>query len=299
MTEVQLLGKTEVWMHGVRLHDVDLPGFAKITAEVLGLPHDKVFVTDVRNDVVVLDVLVPRLALEQVAGRQQALLDAVARLAGVELLAGASVHSEGVLGVIGEAPDKVERILDEAQRIERGIREYASGRVAVVATGAELVAGNVRDTNFEAATEILGAAGYEVVFGGVVGDDEHRIAGLVARLAGDGFGVVITTGGVGAEDKDKTVEALERLDPQLETAVLAHYTKGQGRHVKDAVRIAVATLGWTTIVALPGPTHEVRLALPLLVAGLKSAQPRDELVEAMAVPLRASLPKHHHGHGHS
>jgi len=293
VTEVQLLGKTEVWMHGVHLENADLPALAKTTAEVLGLPHDRVFVTDVRDDVVVLDVLVPRLALEQIAGREQELLGAMSRLHGVTLRDDASVHSEGVLGMIGEAPERVDRILDEAQRIERGIRAYASGRVAVVATGAELAMGHVRDTNTEAAREILGAAGYEVEFGGVVADDEARIAGIVARLAGDGFGVVITTGGVGAEDKDKTVEALERLDPALSTAVLARYTVGQGRHVKDAVRIAVATLGWTTIVALPGPTHEVRLALPVLVTGLRDGRPPQELAEAMAVPLRASLPKHH------
>lgn len=298
MTDVQLLGKTEVWMHGVELDDADLPELAKLAAEVLALPPDKVFVTDVRGDVVVLDVLVPRVSLEHVAGRQGALLEAVAALPGVTVQPGAEVHSEGVLGVIGAPRGQADSVLSEARRIEGQIRDYASSRVAVVATGAELVAGSVRDTNLEAAQEILGAAGYEVKLGGVVGDDERRIAGLVARLAGDGFGIVITTGGVGAEDKDKTVEALERLDPNLSTAVLAQYTKGQGRHAKDSVKIAVATLGWTTIVALPGPTHEVRLALPVLLEKLGEGTTPRELVEALAEPLRASLPQHH-GHGHS
>jgi molybdenum cofactor synthesis domain-containing protein len=293
VTDVQLLGKTEVWMHGVELDDADLPELAKVAAEVLALPPDKVFVTDVRGDVVVLDVLVPRVSLENVAGRQRALLDAVGALPGVTLKPGAEVHSEGVLGVIGTPREQAQSVLSEARRIERQIRDYASSRVAVVATGAELLEGSVRDTNLEATQEVLGAAGYEVKLGGVVGDDERRIAGLVARLAGDGFGIVITTGGVGAEDKDKTVEALERLDPNLSTAVLAHYTKGQGRHVKDSVKIAVATLGWTTIVALPGPTHEVRLALPVLVERLAEGTTPRELVEALATPLRESLPQQH------
>ena len=174
----------------------------------------------------------------------------MAQLAGVHVRPNAEVHSEGVLGVIGAPAESARRIVSEADRLERQVREYASGRVAVVATGAELVAGNVRDTNFEAAQEILGQAGFEVNAGGVVGDDEARIAGLVARLAGDGYGLVITTGGVGAEDKDRTVEALERLDPELATAVLASYKQGHGRHVKASVRIAVATLG---LGERPGP----------------------------------------------
>ena len=293
MTEVQLLGKSELWMHGVQLQDVDLPLFAATAARVLGLPADKVFVTDVRAGVVVLDVLLPRVRLEDTAGKQQALLEAVAALDGVRVGPGAEVHSEGVMGVIGAGPAEAAGIVSEARRIEGRIRDYAASRVAVVATGSELLEGSVRDTNFEAAREILGRAGFEVKRGGVVGDDERRIAGLVARLAGDGFGLVVTTGGVGAEDKDRTVEALERLDPGLSTAVLAHYTKGQGRHVKESVRIAVASLGWTTIVALPGPTHEVRLALPVLAEGVRAGRRPADLVEALAAPLRASLPVHH------
>jgi len=289
MTDVQLLGKTEVWLRGVHLDAVDLPRLAQRTADVLALPRDRVFVTDVREGVVVLDLLLPRVSLEEVAGKQQALLEAVARLDGVTVDPGAEVHSEGVLGVIGAPPERVAGILSEANRIETQIRDYASRRVAVIATGAELIEGNVRDTNFEAAQEILGEAGFEVASSVAVDDDETRIAGLVARLAGDGFGLIVITGGVGAEDKDRTVEALERLDSGLSTAVLAHYEKGHGRHVKDCVRIAVATLGWTTVVALPGPTHEVRLALPVLAERLQSGTSPPELVEALAAPLRASL----------
>jgi molybdopterin biosynthesis enzyme MoaB len=127
----------------------------------------------------------------------------------------------------------------------------------------------------------------------VAGDSEREIAGRVALLSGEGFGVIITTGGVGAEDKDHTVEALERLDPDLSTAVLAQYRKGHGRHVKEAVRIAIARLGWSTVFALPGPTHEVKLALPVILDGLARKADPAELVEAIAVPLRATLPHRH------
>lgn len=295
MPEVQLLGKTEIWLHGLRLDNADLPEIARTAARTLSLPEDKVFVTDVREALVVLDVLVPRVEFEAVAGKQDEVFEALAGIAGVSVDDDAEIHSEGVLGIIGTSREQAAKAVAEARRMEEGIREYASGRVAVVATGAELADGSVKDTNFEAAVEILGGAGLEVESGGTVGDDEREIAGRITRLAGEGFGLIVTTGGVGAEDKDRTLEALRIVDPGLATAVLAHYTKGQGRHVKDAVRIGVATLGWTTVISLPGPTHEVRLALPVIVEKLREGTSPADLVEAIAGPLRATLPTHHDG----
>jgi molybdenum cofactor synthesis domain-containing protein len=301
MTDVQLLDKSEVWLHGIHLADVNLPALAKAAADVLGLAADKVFVTDVREALVVLDILAPRVDLAGVIGKQDELLRAVAHVAGVTVDPDASVHSEGILGVIGTPREQVADYLEGAARMKQQLVDYAARRIAVVSTGTEMLAGHVEDTNFAAVRDIMSAAGFEVEFGGIAGDSEREIAGLVARLSGEGYGLIITTGGVGAEDKDRTIEAIELLDPRLKTTVLAHYTKGHGRHVKDCVRIAVAQLGWSIIVSLPGPTHEVKLALPVLREGLATARDIgaldiDALVEAMAVPLRATLPKHHHHH---
>lgn len=297
MTSVQLLEKTEVWLHGISLDQANLPGLADVVADVLSLPRGKVFVTDVRPQLVVLDILVPRVELEDVAGRQGELLAALARVPGIRVADHATVHSEGILGVIGTPRTEVDRYLADARKLEQQIAAYAARRVAVVSTGSELLAGEIEDTNFAAIRSAMEGAGFEVEFGGIAGDSEAEIAGLVARLSGEGFGIIITTGGVGAEDKDHTVEALERLDPQLVTAVLAQYKRGHGRHVKDAVRIAIARLGWSTIFALPGPTHEVKLALPVITGGLAAGMALPELVEAIAAPLRATLP-HHHSHHH-
>jgi Probable molybdopterin binding domain len=293
MTDVQLLAKSEVWLNGIHLADANLPALAKAAADVLGLAADKVFVTDVREGLVVLDILSPRVDLAEVTGKQEALLSAIAMVVGVTVDQDASVHSEGILGVIGTPRDQVESYLKGAARMKQQLSDYAARRVAVVSTGTEMQAGQVEDTNFAAVREIMGAGGYDVEFGGLAGDSDREIAGLVARLSGEGFGLIITTGGVGAEAKDRTIEAIELLDPGLKTAALAHYAKGHGRHVKDCVRIAVARLGWSIIVSLPGPTHEVKLALPVLRDGLASEMDMDLLVEAMAVPLRATLPKHH------
>lgn len=295
MPEVQLLGKTEIWLRGIHLADADLSAVARAAAKILCLPADKVFVTDVRHGLVVLDVLQPRVDFKAVAGKQEAVFAALTSVRGVSVDGDAQIHSEGVLGIMGVPRERAERAVAEAKRMEEGIRQYASGRVAVMATGAELADGSVRDTNFEAAKEILGEAGFEVEFGGSVGDEDREIAGRIASLAGEGFGLIITTGGVGAEDKDRTLEALELLDPDLSTAVLARYSKGQGRHVKDAVRIAVASLGWSTVISLPGPTHEVRLALGVIVRKLREGTNSSDLVEAIAAPLRGTLPSHNQG----
>lgn len=300
MSDVQLLGKTEVWMQGVRLENANLPEIARQAANVLSIAEDKVFVTDVREALVVLDILQPKVEFEAVVGRQQQVFNALSGIAGVSIDDDAVIHSEGVLGVIGSTRKQAEEMVEHAKRMDEQIRKYASGRVAVVSTGPEVQNGEIEDTNFEAISRVLTAAKFEVSYGGVAGDSEREIAGLVARLAGEGFGLIITTGGVGAEDKDHTIEAIEGLDPDLSTAVLAQYKKGTGRHVKDSVRVCVASMGWSTIISLPGPTHEVELALPVIVEHLQAGTSPSRLAEAIAEPIRATLPavSHHHHHEH-
>ena len=292
MTTVQLLDKTEVWLRGVHLQNADLPKIAEAIAGVLDLPRDKVFVIDVREGLIVLDILSPRVELEAVTGKQDGVFDCIRKIEGVTVDEDATVHSEGILGVIGTPREEVDAYLTGAQRLEKQLIDFAAKRVAVVSTGFELVGGQVKDTNFAAIKEAMEPAGFEVVYGGVAGDSKREIAGLVARLSSEGFGWVITTGGVGAEDKDKTIEAVNLLDKDMTTAILAQFKKGHGRHVKDSIRIGIAQMGWSTIISLPGPTHEVKLAIPVLLRGIEEEMEPARLIEAMAVPIRATLPKH-------
>lgn len=298
MSDVQLLGKTEIWMQGVRLTNANLPEIARQAANVLSISEDKVFVTDVREALVVLDVLEAKVEFESVVGKQVEIFEALKQIKGVTIDTEATIHSEGVLGVIGSTREQAEDMVEQARRMDEQIRKFASGRVAVVSTGPEVLNGEIEDTNFEAISNVFTNAGFEVSYGGVAGDSEREIAGLVARLAGEGYGLIITTGGVGAEDKDHTIEAIEGLDHNLSTAVLAKYKKGTGRHVKDSVRVCVASLGWATIISLPGPTHEVELALPVILKHLRAGTPPSRLAEAIAEPIRATLPvvSHHHHH---
>lgn len=291
MPEVELLDKTELWVTGVTLRSARLPALAEVVAGVLDLPPAKVIVTDVRDRHVTFDVLEPRVRLEHIAGREHELLALLREVDGVELDASARVHSFGVLGIIATPPDQVREVLAAASEVDEGILRYVRTRVAVVSTGAEVEDHRVHDTNFEVIAKALATAGYEVEAAGTVPDDDVSIAGRVARLVSDGFGLVITTGGVGAEDKDRTIEALQVLDPELSTATLATYEKGHGRHVKDSVRVGVGVLGWTTVIALPGPTAEVEAALPVILKGLDADRSPAALAEAIAVVLRDRLPR--------
>jgi len=287
MPDLDLFDKTEVWLEGIQLAGAELTDVAAAAADALSLSRSTVFVADVRDDHVVFDLVVPKVRLEDVIGREPELLAAVGAVPGVTLRPNASIHSHGVLGVLGTPKAQVAEVLAAATGLDANLRAYVSRRVAVVSTGAEVARGEIQDTNFAAVRDQLGAAGYEVHAGGVAPDDRRAIAGLVARLADDGFGLIITTGGVGAEDKDRTIEALESLAPNLATAILATYDVGHGRHVKPHVRVACGTYGETILVALPGPTREVSAALPALLQALAERRFPSATAEAIAEPIRA------------
>jgi len=171
-----------------------------------------------------------------------------------------------------------------------GLRRRLARRAIVFSTGAEVASGRIEDTNAPLVAARLAAAGYAVARGPALPDDERRIAAALRRaVLDDGHGLVVTTGGVGAEDKDRTVEALLCLDPAAATPAIAHFAQGHGRHVKDRVRIAVARFEHALLVALPGPTDEVRAGLDALLAGLARGLPPPELAQAIARALREQL----------
>jgi molybdopterin biosynthesis enzyme MoaB len=294
MPELDLYGKTEVWIVGVRLERVRLPELSAAAATALDLDAADVFVTDVRDRHVVIDVLSPRVDLASIAGRAQALLDRLASVDGVTVLPDATVHSNGVLGVLGAPAEQADELVRAADQLADGLRRYVARRVAVVSTGAEVDDHRVEDTNFQVIDELMSGAGYDVSHVGVVLDDDHAIAGRVLRCCvDDGFGIVVTTGGVGAEDKDRTIEAIELLDPNLSTAVLATYQAGHGRHVKSHVRVAVANVGDALVIALPGPTREVECGITALISGLTRGHAASVLVEEIAASIRALWPGGH------
>lgn len=299
MTGLDLLSKTELWVEDIVLSDVDLTRLAICAGQVLGLGAQDIFVTDVRDQRVVFDVVSPSVSLDAIAGKEAELLAALGAFAGVSLGRQASVHSHGVLGVIGAPAAQASDIIANAARLEANLQAYVARSVVVLSTGGEVARGEIEDTNFAAVQSVLGPMGYRVDHAGVVNDDEGLIAARIGHLLGEGYGLLITTGGVGAEDKDKTIEAMQRIAPDLSTAILAQYTVGHGRHVKPHVRVACGRIGETLLVALPGPTREVLAALPELASAIAVGHSPAVIAEAVAEPIRALWKAHKMGHAHS
>ncbi len=300
MVDYDMLGKTELSIHGIVLQNADLGRIADVVAEVLGLGRSDVLVTDVRGEYLVLDILKKGLDAGSIVGREKDLLAAVSALPGVSLRPDARTESRGLLSWVAADPAIAGEALAESAGMAGDLSARLRRAVAVFATGTEINNGQVKDTNSPAIRDKLASEGYAVSFGGTLRDDEHFIAAQIRERAEEGFSFVVTTGGVGAEVKDKTIEALLLLDPEAATPTIVKYELGVGRHVhKNAVRIGVAEVLDTMVIALPGPTDEVLLGLDALVKGLAEPErTKGQLADRIATVLRARLQEKVHAHHH-
>ena len=255
--ELNLLHKTELKIMSVGLCSVNLSDLASAVAEVLELPSSQVLVVDVREDHVCLDILEESLQIEQIVGKERLLLDRLTQIPGFIISPSTYVDSTGILGLIGCDESEARSIPKHVREVADEIKKKVLSRAIVYSTGFEVKAQMIEDTNAPFLMDTLKEQGYKVEFGGIIEDDISSLGYSLSDAADRGFGLVITTGGVGAEDKDFSVEALLTLDPDAATPWLVKFERGTGRHVKDGVRIGVAQMGLTTYVSLPGPHDEV------------------------------------------
>lgn len=300
--ELNLLEKTEIWINNIYLHEANLTRVAETTADVLCLPQDKVLVVDVRDTHITLDVLQQHVQAQYIYGMKNKLLTALAQIPGIEITKDTDIHSEGILGMIGLDEETAQKVLDDTRLMKNEITDRISKRVLVFPTGFEVKRGMIKDTNTPLIKKMMEANGYKVTVGEVLDDDMDMISGKLRRAINEGYGVVITTGGVGAEDKDKTVEGILQIDPNAATPYIVKFKKGTGRHEKEGVRIGVGQVGSTLIIALPGPNDEVKLAMDVLLSSLEQTKEREviaqELVKALRQKLTMKLTHHAHNHTH-
>lgn len=294
--EWNLLEKTELRVERIGLDGANLTDAAAVVAGVLGLAVEEVFVIDARDDLLTLDVLRTTIDPYTLVGKQSELLAALGRLPGVEIRPDTSLCSEGMLGWVAAAATEGRAALDRSREMAGQIAAAIASRVLVFSTGPEVISGQIEDTNKPWIAERMTAAGYRVSAGADLPDDGDAIALAIREAAEElGYGVIITTGGVGAESKDGTVEALLTLDPQAATPYLFEVEQGVGRHVKPGVRIGVGDVSGATAVCLPGPHAEATVGVEALIEGLTAGLAKDALAEHVASALRARL-RHHHSH---
>ena len=297
-TEINLLEKTEFWIEGISLLNVQLDDIASVVADVLGLERREVLVVDVRENHIVLDILRSVLKSSQIAGKGKDILKRISIIPGITLSENAFIHSEGALGWVALDSRESKKAMAKSRRMGQEIRERVAKRVIVFSTGFEVEKGMIADTNYPLIEKRLREKGYTVKFGGILPDEPGAIAYQLQKALDEGFGLIITTGGVGAEAKDCTVEALLRVDPAAATPYIIKFTIGTGRHVKEGVRIAVGEIGISRFVALPGPTREVKLGLDRLLEALEKKWEKGKTAEYIASALRETWRGHRHEMGH-
>ena len=295
---LNLLEKTELWVNEITLDNTNLTDLANAVARVLGLSDGEVLVVDVRPRHITLDVLATNIPQENILGKEQAILDAVGALPGVTLYPETYIHSNGILGQICAGVEDQTEMLERVAKMTEELRKNVSHRAIVFPTGFELQQGLIEDTNTPYLRDVLEKAGYKVTVGEVIADDLSDVVEKLSDALNRGFGLIVTSGGVGAEDKDHTVEGICAIDPQAATPSVVKFTKGTGRHVKDGVRIGVGSEGLSRMVSLPGPHDEVELAAPVLLQGLEEGWDKTVLADRLAAVLaekwRQKGMHHHH-----
>ena len=290
MTRFHLLQKTELKIEGILLQKSNLNDVAAVVADTLGMQGDSVFVSDLRDNTMTLDIIEDSVNADDILGKKDELLQRLANLPGISINKKTLISSNGVLGWIALDERKAKQVLKRSRKMAEEVRQRLSKRAIVFSTGFEIAAGQIKDTNTAIIAQRLETEGYLVTRGPTLNDDELLIAGKLRQaIYDDGYGVIVTTGGVGAEDKDCTIEALLALDPDADTPYICRYQKGTGRHYKDGVRIGVGQVAGALIVALPGPNNEVKSSLDVLVIFLKSDLDKHALAKKIAENLRKKL----------
>lgn len=296
--KVNLLGKTELWIRNIKLEQADLNTIAAAVSEVLGLRDEEVFVTDASDDHITLDILRTEMDAENLYGKKDEILRKLASIPGVSVSDETTLHSEGILGFISLEEEAVKEVLDKSQEMAADLLRNIRKRCMVFSTGEEIRKRLVKDTNSPYILDRLQSEGFKVDIGPVLRDDTESISAALNDAIDRGYGLIITTGGVGAESKDRTVEAMTKLDREAVTPYVTKYHKGTGRHEKEGVRVAVGSVGPTLMVALPGPNDEVRMSIETIIAGLKNGQDKRRLAEEIARTLKGKYLSGHEGAWH-
>jgi molybdenum cofactor synthesis domain-containing protein len=293
--ELELFEKTEIWIESIQIRDVNLESVAEKVAEVLNLKKHEVMVVDVREGVLVLDVMRKVVHAQDIVGKRDVLLKALSDIPGISPTPETSLHSEGVLGLIDiKDPKAAKELLEKMDQMRSDISDHIQKRAIVFPSGFEVQSGLIQDTNSPYLKNRLAQAGFNVTIGEVLEDDRESIALTLNRAVNEGYGLIITTGGVGAEDKDRMIEALLALDPKACTPYIIHYERGTGRHEKDGVKIGVAYLRPSFIIALPGPHQEVRAGIEVVLEGLERQLGKEQLAESLSERYRQLLRNIHH-----
>ena len=198
---LNLLEKTELWVNDITLNNANLTDLADVVAGVLGLSKGEVLVVDVRPRHITLDVLAHDIPQENIMGKESDILRAIESLPGVTLYPDTYIHSNGILGQICADVTDQDEVLARVAQMTDELRKNVTRRAIIFPTGFELQQGLIEDTNTPFLKGLLEDAGYKVTVGEVMADDLGDIVEKLSDALNRGFGLIVTSGGVGADDK--------------------------------------------------------------------------------------------------
>lgn len=286
---LNLLEKTELWINNITLKNVNLTGLARTIADVLGIDSKKVLVVDVRKNNITLDILEKDIPTENIIGKEREIKDKLSKLDGVHITDDTYLHSDGILGLICLEEEDPKALVNKVNTMVDEIKKRVAERAIIFPTGFELKDKLIEDTNTPYLKELLEREGYKVTIGTTLEDNTDDMVFKLSDAISRAFGLIITTGGVGAEDKDRTVESVLEVAPDASTPYIVKFQRGTGRHVKDGVRIAVGSVGPSRLVSLPGPNDEVRLAAGVMIECLKNNCSNEIVAGKIAAVLAEKL----------
>lgn len=295
---LNLLEKSELWISNLTLENANLTKIAEVVADTLCLKHKNVLVVDVRSNHITLDILEENIPEKNILGKEKAILNALSKLDGVNVTDETYIHSNGILGMICVETENPKETLNRISDMTNEIKKNIAKRVIIFPTGFEVKDKMIEDTNTPYLKELFENKGFRVTVGDILEDNISDMEYHISEAVSKAYGLIITTGGVGAEDKDKTVESILKVDPSAATPYIVKFKQGTGRHVKEGVRIAVGNIGPTYIVALPGPNDEVKLASKALIESMENGDSKTEMARKIATVLGEKLmkKKFHHDH---
>ena len=298
---LNLLEKTELWINNITLNKSNLTLLAETVAGVLEIEKSKVLVVDVRPNHITLDILEKDIPEEKILGKEKKILEAISEMNGVLVTDDTYIHSNGILGLICLDENDSVKMKNTISEMVNEIKYKISKRAIVFPTGFELVDGLIEDTNTPYLKQLLESEGYKVDVGDIISDEIYDVVNKLSEAVSKAYGLIITTGGVGAEDKDKMVEGVLRIDPDAASPYIVKFRQGTGRHVKDGVKIAVGSVGPSLIISIPGPNDEVKVASSVLLNCIKNNCDKQETAQQIAKALAAKLAdkkfdhsEHHH-----
>ena len=171
MNHYDLLNKTEVRIDKIFLKKANLTDIAANVADILGFNKGDVRIVNYRNDTMTLDILNVCVNVYTIVGEKDQLLSRLGSLPGVCIYEETSVHSDGMLGWIAINEEVGKQGLRRSEEMTSEISKNILKRVIVFSTGAEVIDGQIEDTNTPTIMQCLASEGYKVTRGPTLKDD--------------------------------------------------------------------------------------------------------------------------------